>query len=282
MAKYRTDVKPIWCKGCGNFGILDALTKKVFVKLDIPEHQISVVTGIGCSARIANYIDTYSFNGIHGRALPRAAGQKLGSQILGKQLFVVVIGGDGDMQAIGGLHLMHAAIRGVNLTCLMVDNHVYAMTKGQAGPTTPLFSGALNPQVDPIRNMLSYMVSAGTGFLAQGLATNPKHLASLIEQAILYPGFAFINVQTPCVTFGAKFWLENLKDDKFVFYLKEGEPVELPDGKSWIHDPSNENLAWELMKVPIDQRPYLGVIWKGPVIEDYAARVRHLFAENKR
>jgi len=285
---YRTEVEPIWCKGCGNYGVLDALTRRVFAKMGIPRHKISVVTGIGCSSRIAGYVNTYSSNGIHGRAIPHATGQKLASQILNKELHAVVIGGDGDMQAIGGLHLQHAADRGVNLTCLMIDNHGYAMTKGQTSPTTPfsgsghgaLTSGTFNPQLDPLRNMLSYMVSAGNGFLAQGLASNPEHLALLLEQAISYCGFAFISVQTPCITFNNKSWLRKLRDDKFAFYLQEGEPVELPDGRSWIHDPNNEDLAWALMKVPIDQRPYLGVIWRGPEKEDYTARVRRLFLEN--
>ena len=218
--EYRTQVKPIWCKGCGNYGVLDAVTRKTFIRMGIPKNEISVVTGIGCSSRIAGYIDTFAFNGLHGRALPRASGQKIASQIRGRKLNVVVIGGDGDLEAIGGLHLMHAAVRGVDLTCLMIDNHCYAMTKGQTGPTTPfhepghgaLTSETFNPQIDPLRNMLSYMVSAGTGFLAQGLATNPEHLSSLIEQAILYRGFAFINAQTPCVTFNNKEWLKTLRD----------------------------------------------------------------------
>lgn len=280
---YRTEVEPIWCPGCGNYGTLQCLTAKVFTELGIPNNQISIVSGIGCASRIPGYIETYGFNIIHGRAIPFAIGQKIGAEIKGIKLLVVVIGGDGDLSSIGGNHFIHAARNLTAIKVIMVDNHNFAMTKGQAGPTTP-FSGdvikaeVLNPQLDPLRIMLDNMISAGSGFLAQGLATNINHLSRIMKEAILYNGFAFVNVQTPCPTFNTASWLDKLKDKNFCFYLEEGKPVELPNGETWIHDPTNADLAWRLLKVPIDQRPYLGVIWRGPELkENYLERIRRIY-----
>jgi len=211
---YRSRIQPVWCPGCGDYGVLDALTK-TFAKLEIPKHKIFVATGIGCSSRIAGYFDTYGINGIHGRAVPIAQGVKLASLVRGIDLATLAIGGDGDFFSIGAGHLPHAVRRNIDITCIMLDNQVYAMTKGQTSPTTPCFgeesiksirtSHALNPPVDPLLDMLTY----GTKFLAQ--AANIPHFIEIAEKAILYKGFAFVSVQTHCVSFQEKEWAEHLK-----------------------------------------------------------------------
>lgn len=262
---YRSEIKPIWCPGCGDYGFLDALTK-TFAKLRIPKHKIFIATGIGCSSRIAGYFDTYGINGIHGRAIPIAQGVKLGSLALGQDLTVIAIGGDGDFFSIGAGHLPHAARRNINITCIMLDNQVYAMTKGQTSPTTPHFEGgngssirtshSLNPPVDPLLDMLTY----GTKFLGQGLATNIPHLVELLEAAITYKGFSFLSVQSHCVSFQEKEWAEHIKRD--CFYLKEGEEVKLPTGESWLHNPQDKTLARKLVEVALKERPYYGIIYR--------------------
>ena len=265
---YRTEVTPVWCPGCGGFGLLRALTGTVLPDLGIPRHQALIVSGIGCSSRIPAYIDTYGFNSLHGRAVLIAQGAKLASP----DLTVVAVGGDGDFFSIGAGHLPHAVRRNVNVTCIMVNNFVYALTKGQISPTTPhlergegpFLSWQLYPPVDPMLDMLSYNISTLSSFIAQGLSTNVPHLAWLIGEGIKHKGFSFILVLTPCATFYPPFLFSTLKER--ASYLREGEPVELPASSKeepWLHDPDNINLALRLAESSLLDKPYLGIFFRG-------------------
>jgi 2-oxoglutarate ferredoxin oxidoreductase subunit beta len=267
-SNYRTEVTPVWCPGCGNFALLNALTKIVLPNLGIPRHQALIVSGIGCSSRIPGYVDTYGFNSLHGRAVVIAQGAKLARP----ELTVVAIGGDGDFFSIGAGHLPHAVRRNVNITCIMVNNFVYALTKGQTSPTTPyrqrgegpFLSLQFYPPVDPVLDMVSYSVSTGASFIAQGISTDPSHLASLIQEAVKHKGFSFVNVLTPCLTFDPPWLFKTIKEK--VSYLKEGEPVGLPDSspeQPWLHDPSNITLALKLAQTPVLEKPHIGILFRG-------------------
>lgn len=267
MTSYRTKVKPIWCAGCGNFGVLDALTRRALSSLGIPNHRVLIVSGIGCASRIPGYIDTYGINSIHGRAIPIAQGAKLARP----DLQVIAIGGDGDFFSAGAGHLPHAVRRNVDITCIMVNNFVYALTKGQISPTTPFLESGeevlvgqhTNPPVDPMLDMIAYSVSTQASFVAQGIAIDPPHLSGLIAEGIKHHGFSFISVLTPCVTYTAEIF--NILR-KGAFYLKEDELVELPEAskeKPWRHNPQDVNLALRLATTPISEKPYLGVFFKG-------------------
>ena len=267
-SNYRTEVTPVWCPGCGNFALLNALTTRVLPNLGIPGHRALIVSGIGCSSRIPAYIDTYGFNSLHGRAVTIAQGAKLANP----DLTVLAIGGDGDFFSIGAGHLPHAVRRNVNVTCIMVNNFVYALTKGQTSPTTPFLqrgegaflSPGSYPPVDPVLDMVSYSVSTRASFIAQGIATDPPHLAWLIEEAIKHKGFSFVNVLTPCVTFDPPWLFKTIKER--ASYLKEGEPVGLADSSAeppWLHDSSNITLALKLAQTPVTEKPHLGIIFRG-------------------
>ena len=267
-SNYRTDVAPIWCPGCGNFALLNALTKTVLPNLRIPNHRALIVSGIGCSSRIPGYVDTYGFNSLHGRAVVIAQGAKLAKP----ELTVVAIGGDGDFFSIGAGHLPHAVRRNVNVTCIMVNNFVYALTKGQTSPTTPylqpgegpFLSLQFYPPVDPVLDMVSYSVSTRASFIAQGIATDVSNLAWLIEEAIKHKGFSFLSVLTPCVTFDPPWLFKTIKER--ASYLKEGEPVGLPDSSAeppWLHDSSNITLALKLAQTPVMEKPHIGIIFRG-------------------
>lgn len=267
-AEFRTRLKPVWCRGCGNFGILSALTKTVLPDLGIPKHKILMVSGIGCSSRIPAYVDTYGINAIHGRAIPIAQGAKLANP----ELTVLAIGGDGDLFSIGAGHLPHVVRRNIDITCIMVNNYVYALTKGQISPTTPhlergesqFLSWQLYPPVDPMLDMLSYNLSTLSGFIAQGIATDVPHLAWLISEGIKHKGFSFILVLTPCATFFPPFLFKTLKER--ASYLRKGEPVDLPatfKEEPWLHDPDNINLALRLAESPLLDKPYLGIFFRG-------------------
>ena len=166
-----------------------------------PPHEIAFVSGIGCSSRIPGYTKAYGFNTVHGRALPIAQGIKLANP----ELLVLVASGDGDGFSIGGGHVAHVIRRNIDLTYIVMDNQIYGLTKGQLSPTsqrgrktvTSNF-GSLEEPVNPLLYVLGY----GASFVAQGSPADMAGLARIIEEGIRFPGFAFINVHSPCVTFG--------------------------------------------------------------------------------
>jgi 2-oxoglutarate/2-oxoacid ferredoxin oxidoreductase subunit beta len=197
---FKSDLKPIWCPGCGDFGVLQAIYRALAAVGRQP-HEIAFVSGIGCSSRIPGYTTAYGFNTVHGRALPIAQGIKLANP----DLLVLAAGGDGDGFSIGGGHVAHAVRRNLDITYIVMDNQIYGLTKGQLSPTSPRglttassIFGSLEEPVNPILYLLGY----GARYVAQGTPADMAQLASIIEEGIRFPGFAFINVQSPCVTFG--------------------------------------------------------------------------------
>jgi 2-oxoglutarate ferredoxin oxidoreductase subunit beta len=197
---YQSGLKPIWCPGCGDFGVLTAI-HRALAAIGRPPHEIAFVSGIGCSSRIPGYTTAYGFNSVHGRALPIAQGIKLANP----DLLVLVAGGDGDGFSIGGGHVPHAIRRNVDLTYVVMDNQTYGLTKGQLSPTSArgrkTVSSTFGSLEEPV-NPLLYVLAYGAGFVAQGTPGDMGGLTAVIEEAIRFPGFAFVNVQSPCVTFG--------------------------------------------------------------------------------
>ena len=196
---YNSGTKPVWCPGCGDFGVLTA-AYKALAQLQLQKKDVVVVSGIGCSSRTPYFMSTYGFHSVHGRALPVATGIKLSN----RNLNVMVFGGDGDQMAIGAGHFPHAAARNVDLTCVMMDNQTYGLTKAQASPTsfighktksTPY--GVITKPTKPILVALT----AGATFVARGYSAKPNDLANLITQGIQHEGFSFIHVQSPCAEF---------------------------------------------------------------------------------
>ncbi len=207
---YKSEVKPIWCPGCGHFGVQAALFRAL-AHLDLPPEQVAIISGIGCSSRLPAYTKCYGFHGIHGRALPLATGLKLARP----ELTVIVASGDGDAFSIGGNHFLHACRRNVDLTCIVMDNEVYGMTKGQPSPTTaPDWDSKLAPggtRINPLQP-LAVALAAGAGFIARGFSGDPNGIAQLLVEAIRHPGFALVQVLSPCVTYcpEAKLWKQQV------------------------------------------------------------------------
>ena len=198
-ADYKSDTKPIWCPGCGDFSVLGSLTKAL-ARLQLVPHEVAVVSGIGCSSRIPAYTTCYGFHGVHGRALAAGTGLKVARP----ELTVIVAGGDGDGYSIGGNHFLHSCRRNVDLTYLVMDNHVYGMTKGQASPTTePDWDNKLSPGGTGIRSFhpLVIALASGANFVARAFSGDPNGTAEIIAQAIRHPGFSFVEILSPCVTF---------------------------------------------------------------------------------
>ncbi|HVN42664.1 MAG TPA: 2-oxoacid:ferredoxin oxidoreductase subunit beta [Steroidobacteraceae bacterium] len=198
-AAFKSDVKPVWCPGCGDYGVVNAVSKAL-AKLALRPENVAVVSGIGCSSRIPAYTSCYGFHGVHGRAL--AAGT--GLAIARPDLTVIVTGGDGDGYSIGGNHFLHACRRNVHMTYIVMDNRVYGMTKGQPSPTTePDWDSKLSPDGTGLREFLPMVIAlaSGANFVARGFTGDPNGLAELLVQAVRHPGFSFIEVLSPCITF---------------------------------------------------------------------------------
>ncbi len=196
---YRSDLEPVWCTGCGDYGVLKGLTQALS-DLAIAPEKLAVISGIGCSSRLPGYTRSYAFNSIHGRALPIATGLKVARP----EITTVVVGGDGDGFSIGLGHIPHAIRRNVPITYAVLDNGIYGLTKGQASPTTATefkhdrgLAGAEEQPLNPVLLVLS----SGCGFVARTHAGNLPHLRKMFREAIEYPGFAFLHVLAGCVTY---------------------------------------------------------------------------------
>ena len=196
---YKTDEHPIWCPGCGDFGVLASLYN-CLAGLQINPSHLVVVAGIGCSGRTPGFIHSYGFHTVHGRVLPVALGVKLANP----SLQVIGVGGDGDGFAIGGGHIPHAARRNPDMVYLVMDNATYGLTKGQYSPTSPTgFQAGSTPygNIEQPLNPLAMLIAYGATFVAQGYSGKPKELTDIITKAIEHKGFAFVNVISPCITF---------------------------------------------------------------------------------
>jgi 2-oxoglutarate ferredoxin oxidoreductase subunit beta len=244
---YLSGVSPVWCPGCGYYGILGALVE-AFAALDLPTKELALISGIGCSSRLPYFVKAYGFHGIHGRALPIAQGVKVANP----QLTVVAVGGDGDGLAIGGGHFPHVARNNVDLTYIMFNNAIYGMTKGQFSPTTNLISStktspfglpgdALNPS--------ALAIIYGASFVARGFSVKKEHVKDLIVQAIRHPGFAFIEILASCSSF-------NTTDMNVARIIKAMDDV--PAG----HD--TEDAITALRLAGDESKIYLGVLRRSP------------------
>ena len=200
----RQDLMPhILCPGCGH-GIALRSLLRVIDRGTIPLDRIVLVGGIGCSSRMVGYVDLRTVHTTHGRALTFATGIKLARP----ELEVIVVTGDGDGLGIGGNHLIHAARRDVDLTCLLLNNATYGMTGGQAAPTaapgsrsTTTPGGAREPSFDACR----LVEAAGASYVARGATSLPLALDDVIAGAIAHSGFSFVEILSDCPEFYGRY-----------------------------------------------------------------------------
>jgi 2-oxoglutarate ferredoxin oxidoreductase subunit beta len=200
----RRDRMPhIWCPGCGLGMDITAFIEGT-KQANIDMNNMQIVSGIGCTGRISGYIKLDAYHTTHGRAIPFASGLKLAN----RNLTVVVFSGDGDLFAIGGNHLIHAARRNVDLTVICVNNFIYGMTGGQTAPTTPVgafSSTAPYGNFEKPFNLVGVAASAGASYVARWTSLHTKRLANSIAKALSNKGFSFIEIVSPCPTvFGRK------------------------------------------------------------------------------
>ena len=239
--KLGTYAEITWCPGCGNFGILTSVKNAIneLIKEGIPKEKFVIASGIGCHAKIVDYINVNSFYSIHGRVPPTLTGMKLAN----KDLVAIGFVGDGDIYDEGISHLIHAAKRNTDITIVVHDNGVFALTTGQFTATSPKgFKGKSTPKgsIENPLNPIKLMLVSGATFVARGYAGKPEHLKELIKKAVKHKGFSFVDVLQPCVAF----------NNTYEFYNKK-----VYDLNAEGHDTSNFEQAMkkadEKEKIPI-------------------------------
>jgi 2-oxoglutarate ferredoxin oxidoreductase subunit beta len=198
IEKYlRQDRMPhIWCSGCG-IGPAVSCFLRAIDRAEIDPNKIALVSGIGCTGRVAGYVKLDSFHTTHGRAIPFATGLILAKP----ELKVVVFSGDGDLVAIGGNHLIHAARRNIDMTVICVNNFNYGMTGGQVGPTSPLEARTTTTpygNFEPPFNLPHLASASGASYVARWTVLHLRELERAITEAMIKPGFSFIDVIAPC------------------------------------------------------------------------------------
>jgi 2-oxoglutarate ferredoxin oxidoreductase subunit beta len=188
----------IWCPGCGIGTTVNCFAHALETSgLDL--QKVSIVSGIGCTGRVAGYLNLDSFHTTHGRAIPFATGLKLANP----ELKVIVYSGDGDLTAIGGNHFIHAARRNVDLTVILINNFIYGMTGGQVAPTTPLTATASTTPHGNFEDSfnLPYLAeSCGAVYVARWTAFHVRHVTKAIKEAMAKKGFSFVEILAPCPT----------------------------------------------------------------------------------
>ena len=254
--------QPTWCKGCGNYGILNAI-KMALAEQNIAPHELVIFTGIGCGSKLPHYMRVSGFHTIHGRALAVATGARLANH----SLKVMAVHGDGDGYGMGLGHWLHAVRRNIDLVDIVQDNRVYGLTKGQYSPTsepgmrTPTSpEGAIDRPVQP----LALAIATGATFVARGYPGELRHLVWLIGEALQHPGYALVDVLQPCVTFN--------RASAYDFYNKRVYKLEDEE-----YDPQDRTAAWAKAQEWGEHIP-IGIVYRSEPVPTYEEQVPALKA----
>ncbi|WP_297501287.1 thiamine pyrophosphate-dependent enzyme [Thermococcus sp.] len=238
-----------WCPGCGNFGIRNILISAL-AELGLKPNEVAIISGIGQAAKMPHYINANGYHTLHGRAIPIATGVKAANP----ELTVIAEGGDGDMYAEGGNHMLHAIRRNPDITVLIHDNQIYGLTKGQASPTTMV--GMKTPTqpwgvFEKPFNPIALAVALDASFVARTFMGYFKESVEILKKAIRHKGLAIVDILHPCVSFNRintyawyrehTYWMEDGPFDRETAFRKAIETDPLPLGIFYI----NEKPAFE-------------------------------------
>ncbi len=231
MKWVRTRFMPhIWCPGCGHGVIMHSLIRAL-VSLGADPRSTVVASGIGCSSRMAGYINACTLHSTHGRSLAFATGIKMHKP----ELTVVNVMGDGDCTAIGGNHFIHACRRNIDITAIVMNNNIYGMTGGQASPTTPFGAFATTTPygaIDPTFDICKLAEGAGASYVARTTIANPRQAEQFIANGIRNKGFSVIEIVTHCHTqFGRKN-NRRLPIENYKFFKENSIPLAVAKDKS--------------------------------------------------
>ena len=270
MSKRNPEYDFAWCPGCGDFGVRRALEwalESYTTEHEIPHNNNVIVAGIGCSGNMVHLLEgdqPFGIHGIHGRTLPIAFGVKMGRP----DLNTIIVAGDGDFLSIGAEHIGPAAQRNVDITCVIMDNGVYGLTKGQSSPTSAYgqktSSTPFGKIEQPMHPLKTYM-TMGVSYVASHYSSKPRVLAALIQDAMNHKGFSIVHVQSPCTIYND------------TFDILKGNRRKGIEGTAWVvpedHDPTSEQAAWDLLDRP---GVPLGLVFKrdAPTLEDHQEDLR--------
>ena len=255
-----------WCAGCGDHSVLTAVQRLLAAEQLRPERTV-FVSGIGCSSRFPHYMKTYGFHGLHGRALPVATGVKLHRPDL--EVFVVM--GDGDCCSIGAGHWIHAIRYNLKMVALLLDNNIYALTKKQTSPTTPLgLTSKTQPQGSYLPALNPLTVTLGVtnaSFVAQTAEWSPPHLFATLQAAYRHPGFAFVRILQRCPVYMPENFRGVIDDRAQIELLDHEDGVHVPElaqvyPRQRAHDPGDLDAARRLAEDTDVVR--LGVFFRDP------------------
>ena len=245
---FKPEVHSDWCPGCGDFGVLTALYQAC-AQLQIPPHNLLVVSGIGCSSNLPGFVRSYGAHTLHGRLLPFATGAKLANQ----EMTIIGTGGDGDGYGIGLNHFIQAMRRNIDVTYIVMNNEIYGLTTGQVSPTSETGMKTKTSPHGNLEGMLNPMalaLAAGCGFVARGFSGQIKHLVALYKAGIQHKGFALIDVFSPCVTFNKLNTYQYFRDR--IYKLEDEE-----HDTGSFHAAMDKALEWD-PKIPI------GLFYRNP------------------
>lgn len=244
--------KPRWCAGCGDYAIMTAV-QRLCQEEQLPPEKTVFVSGMGCSSRFPDYINTYGFHGLHGRALPVAEGIKFRRP----DLHVFVNMGDGDCCSIGGGHLIHAVRYNMNMVTMVHDNYIFGLiSQGEVSPTSP--KGMVTPTsphgavLEQMCPMCVVLGTANVSFVAQAVDWIPDLLYKIIKAAYEHKGFSFVRILQRCPKYTATVFEDAISDPNQVLLLNHPNGVQADPSLGKIfknqkeHDPSDLSEARKL------------------------------------
>lgn len=217
--QYNTKIRPTWCPGCGNWAIFEAL-KEALQELNLPPYKVAVFYDIGCSSNMADFLNCYGFHGLHGRALPAAAGFSLANH----EMTTIAVVGDGGIYGEGLNHFVASCRANYNLTAIVHNNQLYSLTTGQVSPTTEeerITETTPEGNPDLPFNPLATAIIHKAGFVSRGYAFENEHLKKLIISAIKHQGFSLVDVLQPCIVFNKKAQPPTWYQER-IYKIKEG------------------------------------------------------------
>ena len=223
---YANDQDVRWCPGCGDYSILIQF-QSAMADLNIPNEQIAIISGIGCSSRFPYYMNTYGVHSIHGRATAFATGLRIARP----DLDIWVITGDGDGLSIGGNHMLHVLRRNLNIKILLFNNEIYGLTKGQYSPTSNqglLTKSSPNGSLDFPLNPLAFALTSGATFVARSLDRDPNHLREMIKESYGHKGVTFLDIYQNCNIFNDGIYhlfSDKLTKENNTLFLKNNQPL---------------------------------------------------------
>ncbi len=266
---FRTDVAIDWCPGCGDFGILTALTQ-AFTELNLDPKHLAMISGIGCSGKTPHYVNAAGMHTLHGRGIPFATGVKLANP----NLKVVLTGGDGDLLSIGAGHFVAEGRRNTGITVVLFNNQVYGLTKGQAAPTMALgmkTKSLTRPNVFGPVNPVALALASGYTFVARGFSFDTKQLKEIVKRSILHDGSSLIDVLQPCPTYNNINTMEIYRQK--VYKLEEDKNWNPVINESSL-DRYNEVYTNALMKsTEMEKRIPTGIFFENKTVPSFTKRL---------